>query len=92
MVGSKGSPGGVNRTRPLLKTGGQQAILGVNVLKKCLDDLQNSPNARKKLVHVCQDMAAGLSGEDLGTGKFLRGSGMQYAAHTSVREIMPKLQ
>ena len=75
--------------------------MGVEVLKNCLDELQNweniapnkmAPNARKKLGHVCQDMAAGLSGEDLGTGKFLRGSGMQYAAHTSVREIMPKLQ
>ena len=89
MVGSKGSPGGVNRTRPLLKTGGTQAILGVKVLERCLDELQNleniapikmAPNARKKLGQVCQDMAAGLSGVDQGTGKLLRGSGMLYAA------------
>ena len=44
MVGSKGGPGGVNQTRPLLKTGGQQAILGVQVLKKCLVELQNLEN------------------------------------------------
>ena len=89
MVGSKGGPGGVNQTRPLLTTGGIQAILGVQVLQKCLDELQNlenidpkqmAPKARKKLGQVCKDMAAGLSGVDLGTGKLLRGSGMQYAA------------
>jgi len=33
-------------------------------------------------------MAAGLSDRDLGTGKLLRGSGMQYAAEKSVREII----
>ena len=79
----------MNQTRPLLTTGGIQAILGVQVLQKCLDELQNlenidpkqmAPKARKKLGQVCKDMAAGLSGVDLGTGKLLRGSGMQYAA------------
>jgi hypothetical protein len=95
MVGSKGGPGGVNQTRPLLTTGGIQAILGVQVLQKCLDELQNlenidpnqmAPKARKKLGQVCKDMAAGLSGVELGTGKLLRCSGMQYAAKQSVRE------
>ena len=90
MVGSKGGPGGVNQTRPLLKTGGQQALLSVEVLKNCLDELQNweniapnkmAPNARKRLGHVCQDMAAGLSGVDQCTG-------MLYAAEKIVRENM----
>ena len=31
-------------TRPLLKTGGQQALLSVEVLKNCLDELQNLEN------------------------------------------------
>ena len=93
MVGSKGGPGGVNRTRPLLKIGGQQALLGVQVLKNYLDELQNleniapikmAPNARKKLGQVCQDMAAGLSGVDQGTGKLLHGSGMLYAGKKCV--------
>jgi hypothetical protein len=34
----------VNQTRPLLTTGGKQAILGVQVLKKCLVELQNLEN------------------------------------------------
>ena len=86
IVGSKGGPGGVNQTLPLLTTGGTQAILGVQVLQKCLDELQNlenihpnqmAPKARKKLGEVCKDMTAGLSGVDLGTGKLLRGGDMQ---------------
>jgi hypothetical protein len=48
MVGSKGGPGGVNQTRPLLKTGGQQALLSVEVLKNCLDELQNLENHQEK--------------------------------------------
>jgi len=97
MLGHRGAHAGVNRTRPLLKTGGTQAILGVKVLERCLDELQNLENiasnkmaqqARRKLGKVCQDMAAGLSGVDRGTGKLLRGNGMQYAAEQSVREIM----
>ena len=85
MVCSKGGPGGVNQTRPLLTTGGIQAILGVQVLQKleCLVELQNlenidpnqmAPKARKKLGQVCKDMVAGLSDVDLGTGtgKLLR--------------------
>ena len=87
----------MNRTRPLLKTGGKQAMLGVKVLQRCLNDLHNwkdlEPNtmalqARRKLDHVCKDIAAGLSGVDLGTGKLLRGVGMEYAADKTVREIM----
>jgi hypothetical protein len=31
----------VNRKRPLLTTGGKQAMLGVKVLERCLDVLQN---------------------------------------------------
>ena len=46
-----------------------------------------APNARKKLGQVCKDMAACLSGVDLGNGKLLRRSGIQYAAHKSVREM-----
>ena len=83
MVGSKGGPGGVNQTGPLLTNGGKQAILGVQVLQKCLVELQNlenidpnqmAPKARKKLGQVCKDMVAGLSDVDLGTGtgKLLR--------------------
>ena len=88
MVGSKGGPGDVNRTHPC--SCGQQTLLGVEVLKNCLDELQNweniapnkmAPNARKKLGHVCQDMAAGLSGVDQCTG-------MLYAAEKIVRENM----
>jgi hypothetical protein len=44
IVGSKGGPGGVNQTLPLLTTGGTQAILGVQVLQKRLDELQNLEN------------------------------------------------
>ena len=64
--------------------------MGVEVLKNCLDELQNweniapnkmAPNARKRLGHVCQDMAAGLSGVDQCTG-------MLYAAEKIVRENM----
>ena len=70
------------------------------MLKKCLDELQNleniapnkmAPNARKKLKklgQVCENMAAGLSGVDHGTGKLLRGSGLQYAAEKSVMYTM----
>ena len=88
MVGSKGGPGDVNRTHPC--SCGQQTLLGVEVLKNCLDELQNweniapnkmAPNARKRLGHVCQDMAAGLSGVDQCTG-------MLYAAEKIVRENM----
>jgi hypothetical protein len=89
--------GTVNQTRPLLTNGGKQARLGMQVLEKCLDEVQNleninpnqmAPKAHKKLGQVCQDMSAGLSGVDLGTDKLLRCSGMQYSKKKRVRETM----
>ena len=95
-VGRKGGPEGVNQTGPLLTNGGKQAILGVQVLQKCLVELQNlenidpnqmAPKARKKLGQVCKDMAAGLSGVDLGTGKLFRGSGIGVGKSTLARKV-----
>jgi hypothetical protein len=53
MVGSKGGRGGVKQTHPLLTTGGKQAILGVKVLEKCLDDLQNLDRTRARSLAKC---------------------------------------
>ena len=61
MLGHRGAHAGVNRTRPLLKTGGTQAILGVKVLERCLDELhilkkiaptKMAPQARRNLGQV----------------------------------------
>ena len=58
---NKGGPAFVKR--PLLTTGGKQAMLGVKVLERCLDEVQNleniapnklAPQARRKLGQVCK--------------------------------------
>jgi hypothetical protein len=40
-----------------------------------------------KLGQVCKDMAAGLSGVDLGTGKLFRGSGIGVGKSTLARKV-----
>ena len=96
MGHSNGGNGSVNRRRPLLRQGGTQAKLGVEVLKMtaiAVQELENAPpqsmpkTVRRKLASASKHMQLGISSVDKGTDALLRSSGLQYAVRKRVREV-----
>ena len=96
MGHSNGGNGSVNRRRPLLRQGGTQAKLGVEVLKMtaiAVQELENAPpqsmpkTVRTKLASASKHMQLGISSVDKGTDALLRSSGLQYAVRKRVREV-----